>query len=110
MTPKQARQVLNGDWTNQGAPADDCQICQRFQPLVWHNTEKTILDRAHCRRTKGQGIWVCAMCEEAIHRWIKNHPGENAGTEAVEGLLDRLANRLLGPRRKYRKRRDKENE
>lgn len=110
MTPKEARDVLNGDWSNSTAPLEDCHICQRFQPLLWHCTAQTILDRAHCRRAQGDGVWVCFLCEEAIHRWMKQNPGETAGADAVTSLLGRLSQRLLGPRRKYRKRKELDND
>lgn len=110
MTPKEAQDVLNGDWSGSDSPLEDCQICQRFQPLRWHCTAQTILDRAHCRRAQGDGVWVCSLCEEAIHRWMKQNPGGTAGADAVTALLGRLTQRLLGPRRKYRKREELDND
>jgi len=106
MTPERSRDVLNGDWSDRKAPLDTCQICQRFQPLVWHCTSKTVTDRAHCRRAVGQGRWVCALCEEALHQWMRKHPSEDAGHKAVNVLLIRLTDRLLGPTRRYTRRKD----
>lgn len=103
MTPSNARDVLSGDWSDHDAPLDDCHMCQRFQPLVWHCLTETTHDRAHCRRTPGEGLWVCALCEEAIHLWMRQHPGHDAGWQAVTALLERLTQRVLAPRRKYRK-------
>lgn len=108
MTPESSRDVLNGNWSDHEAPIDDCQICQRFQPLVWHCTQSSAVDRAKCRQMLGSGLWVCSLCEEALHRWMRQHPSEKASEVAVTALLDRLTERLLGPRRKYRKRRGDE--
>ena len=106
MTPERSRDVLNGDWSDRKAPLDTCQICQRFQPLVWHCTSEAVNDRAHCRRTAGAGVCVCSLCEEALHQWMRKHPSEDAGRMAVTALLTRLSDRLLCPARKYTKRRD----
>lgn|SRR5690625_2691829 len=103
MTPDNTKDVLNGDWSDSNAPLDGCHLCQRFQPLLWHCTSKTIQDRALCRRGAGNGVWVCSLCEEALHQWMRKNPDEMASQHAVTALLDRLAERLLAPRRKYRK-------
>lgn len=106
MTLEGSRDALTGDWSDRNAPLETCWICQRFQPLVWHCITETVIDRAHCRRTDGEGIWVCSLCEEALHQWMRQHPSHNAGRKAVTALLARLSERLLGPTRKYTRRRD----
>lgn len=104
MTSEHTDQILKGQWADRTAPMASCHMCQRWQPLVWHSADPSVLDRARCRRTPGYGIWVCSLCEHAIHQWMRHHPSATAGRDAIDALLTRLSDRLLQPVRKYTKR------
>lgn len=90
-------------WHESPTHIDHCQLCGRFEPLFWHCTSDDVIDRAQCRRTTGDGLWLCALCEEGVHRWMKQHPGTASGQRAVDAMVQRLAEKLLGTPRKYRK-------
>lgn len=79
-----------------------CAVCQRQVPLRWHCTSEDHLDRAACARAGGAGVWLCATCEEAAHRYMRL-TGASA-EEALAEVLDRLA-RMLTQRRTYRRHR-----
>lgn len=103
VTPQEADRLLWGAWNEQHTHLDECELCSRFEPLFWHCTSKAVVDRARCRRTHGEGLWLCALCEEGVHRWMKQHPGPQAGQHAVDAMVQRLAKTLLAKPRKYRK-------
>src|SRR5690625_2308963 len=108
MTPHDAERILSGAWSNNKAPIETCQLCQRLQPLFWHSMSQTVVDRGRCRRTKDQGMWLCSLCEEGVHQWMKKNPGKDAGREAVDAMVERLTRTLLGKTRPYRKNNTKE--
>lgn len=106
MTSEHIDAICHGQWSDRQAPMEQCHLCQRLQPLLWHCAEPSILDRAMCRRTQGPGIWVCSLCEHAIHQWMRQHPSATAGRDAVDALFSRLSERLLAPVRKYTRRKE----
>lgn len=79
-----------------------CAVCQRQVELRWHSTEGNHLDRAECRKADGSGVWLCATCEEAAHRYMRESGA--GGAEAVEELIGRLYRALTASLRPYRKR------
>ncbi len=83
----------------------NCDLCQRVSVLQFHTTSTDLVDRAECRRSDGDGMWLCSICEDAVHRWMAEHPGEGAAQTAVDEMVQRLLNLLDGPPRKYRRHR-----
>ncbi|NUL44060.1 hypothetical protein F7P69_02445 [Cellulosimicrobium funkei] len=82
-----------------------CELCQRVSVLQFHTTSTDLLDRAECRRADGDGMWLCSICEEAVHRWMADNPGEGSSQAAVDEMVQRLLNLIDGPPRKYRRQR-----
>lgn len=103
VTPQQADRLLSGAWDENNSQVDECELCSRLEPLFWHCTSQGIVDRARCRRTHGDGLWLCALCEEGVHRWMQQHPSKEAGRKAVDAMVQRLAATLFAKPRKYRK-------
>lgn len=100
--------IIHGDWRDEDAELAPCAICQRDQPLFFHCTGVDITDRAECR-TGGddaveEGVWLCTMCEDAVHRWMADHPGAGAADKAVNAMYVRLAKAIFAPPRPYRRR------
>ncbi|MGM7670254.1 hypothetical protein [Microbacterium sp. A93] len=83
----------------------NCELCQRISVLAFHTTRNDVLDRAECRRTDGHGMWLCSICEEAVHRWMAQHPGPGSAQQAVNEMIQRLSGLIDGPPRKYRRQR-----
>ena len=81
-----------------------CQICQRTATLNWHSLDDDLLDRADCRAADGAGTWVCGICEEALHRWMSEHPGPGSSRKAETEMLNRLAALINTKSRPYRQR------
>ena len=81
-----------------------CQLCQRTSVLAWHCLQTDVLDRAECRVTAGDGIWVCEICEEAMHRWMAQHPGPGSARAAEQEMIARLSRFIAGQPRPYRRR------
>lgn len=108
MTPQDPDRALSGAWSNRNASIETCQLCQRLQPVFWHCMSQTVADRGRCRRTAGEGMWLCSLCEEGVHQWMKKNPSESSGHKAVDAMVDRLTRTLLGKRRPYRKHDTKE--
>jgi len=105
MNAKEFESIVHGRWSDHSAQFEGCHICQRIQPLFWHTVSRTVVDSALCQRAGGEGIWVCALCDEALHRLIRKNPRTPEGSrQAVEVLLNRLSDRILQPARKYSKR------
>jgi len=103
VTPQETNRPLSGARNEPASQIDHCALCGRFEPLFWHCTSKTVIDRAQCRRTAGDGLWLCALCEEGVHRWMRQNPEVGAGQRAVDVMVQRLSDKLLGEPRKYRK-------
>ncbi|HRO95039.1 hypothetical protein [Citricoccus sp.] len=83
----------------------NCELCQRVSVLQFHTTSTDLLDRAECRRANGDGMWLCSICEEGVHRWMAANPGEGSAQAAVDEMVQRLLNLIDGPPRKYRRQR-----
>ncbi|WMY80037.1 hypothetical protein [Citricoccus sp. I39-566] len=83
----------------------NCELCQRVSVLQFHATGSDVLDRAECRRTGGDGMWLCSICEEGVHRWMAEHPGEGSAQAAVDEMVQRLLSLIDGTPRKYRRQR-----
>lgn len=83
----------------------NCDLCQRVSVLQFHTTSTDLVDRAECRRAVGDGIWLCSICEEAVHRWMAEHPEPGSTQAAVDEMVQRLLNLINGPPRKYRRQR-----
>ncbi|MGW9550883.1 hypothetical protein ACWG8W_07495 [Citricoccus zhacaiensis] len=83
----------------------NCELCQRASVLSFHATEVDTVDRAECRRAGGEGVWLCSLCEEGVHRWMAEHPGEGSARAAVDEMVNRLLTLIDGPPRKYRRQR-----
>lgn len=83
----------------------NCELCQRVSVLAFHTTSTDLVDRAECRRADGDGMWLCSICEEGVHRWMAEHPGEGSAQAAVDEMVNRLLNLIDGPPRKYRRQR-----
>lgn len=83
----------------------NCELCQRVSVLAFHTTSTDLVDRAACRRADGDGMWLCSICEEAVHRWMAEHPGEGSAQAAVDEMIQRLLKLIDGPPRKYRRQR-----
>ncbi|XKH55579.1 hypothetical protein LG293_09945 [Citricoccus nitrophenolicus] len=81
----------------------NCELCQRVSVLQFHATSTNVLDRAECRRSAGDGMWLCSICEDAVHRWMAEHPGPGSAQTAVDEMVQRLLNLIDGPPRKYRR-------
>lgn len=81
-----------------------CELCQRTMTLSWHSLERDLLDRAECRNSGGEGMWVCGLCEEALHRWMAEHPGPGSSRKAEAEMVSRLANLINTKPRPYRRR------
>lgn len=98
-------EVIHGDWSVPESPLGTCGICQRSQPLSFHATSADIVDRAQCRTTSDAetGIWLCSMCEDAVHRWMNEHPGPGSADRSVNAMFVRLSNALFAPPRRYRR-------
>lgn len=82
-----------------------CELCQRVSVLAFHTTSTDVLDRATCRRASGDGKWLCAICEEGVHRWMAANPGEGSAQAAVDEMVQRLLTLIDGPPRKDRRQR-----
>jgi hypothetical protein len=83
----------------------NCELCQRVSVLQFHTTSTDMVDRAECRRAGGDGMWLCSICEEGVHRWMAEHPGPGSAQKAVNEMVQRLLNLIDGPPRKYRRQR-----
>lgn len=81
----------------------NCDLCQRVSVLQFHTTSTDLVDRAECRRADGNGIWLCSICEDAVHRWMAEHPGEGAAQAALDEMVQRLLHLIDRPPRKYRR-------
>lgn len=87
-----------------------CHVCGTTnRERYWHTTSGTYLDRAVCRRAdREQGVWLCTICEDGVHRWMKDHPyNPQAANEGVEEMVRRLRTAIFAPRRTKRRRTDK---
>jgi len=83
----------------------NCELCQRVSVLSFHATGTDVLDRAQCRRVQGPGMWLCSICEEGVHRWMAENPGQGSAQAAVDEMVGRLLTLIDGPPRKYRRQR-----
>lgn len=84
------------------AVTEHCHVCQRRQELRWHSTAARYLDRAECRKADGDGVWLCATCEEAAHRFMRESGAD--GAKAVDELIGRLYRAFTSSLRPYRRR------
>lgn len=89
-------------WLDKAEPLN-CELCQRVSVLQFHNTSADHVDRAECRRADGTGMWLCPICEEAVHRWMAEHPGPGCSQRAVDEMVRRLLSMIDGPPRRYRR-------
>ena len=83
-----------------------CFICHNSERAqYWHTTENSILDRAECRATgSSQGEWLCSVCEESVHLWMKeNAEVPNAAAAAISVMIDRLRDAIFQPRKTRRR-------
>src|SRR5699024_9344229 len=103
VTPQQADRLLSGAWDENCSQVDECELCSRLEPLFWHCTSHGVLDRAQCPRTRCEGLCLCALCEEGVHRWRQHDPSKEARRKAVDAMVPRLAATLIAKPRKYRK-------
>ncbi|MEO9246803.1 hypothetical protein ABDK96_03825 [Citricoccus nitrophenolicus] len=83
----------------------NCELCQRVSVLQFHTTGTDLVDRAECRRADGDGMWLCSICEEGVHRWMAANTGPGSAQAAVDEMIQRLLNLIDGPPRKYRRQR-----
>ncbi|MGP4968500.1 hypothetical protein ACTXJR_17975 [Glutamicibacter ardleyensis] len=86
-----------------------CFICHnRERARHWHSTEISYLDRAECRAAvQVEGIWLCSVCEESVHRWMKeNKDVEKSSNQGVIVMIERLNNAIYQPRKTRRRNTD----
>lgn len=83
-----------------------CFICHNQERARhWHSTEHSYLDRAECRAAaQEEGIWLCSVCEESVHRWMKqNTDVEKSSDQAVTVMISRLNDAIYQPRKTRRR-------
>lgn len=74
-----------------------CTLCQaETNDLEWHCVAETYLDRAACNRARSEaGIWLCRVCNDAVHSWMQQNQDEpHAGAQAVANIRARLETAL----------------
>lgn len=89
-----------------GTEENRCEVCgTRTRNRYWHSTGSDLVDRAACRAAGGgPGVWLCTICEEGTHKWMKENPGIiHAAQKAVDEMSRRLATAIFVPRRTRRR-------
>lgn len=84
-----------------------CHVCgTSTRDRYWHTTSGPHIDRADCRTADLEhGVWLCTICEEGAHRWMKEHAEDpNAALAGVEEMIRRLSTAIFNPRRTKRRR------
>lgn len=86
-----------------------CHVCgTNKRDRFWHTTSGAHMDRSDCREADLEhGVWLCTICEDGVHRWMKEHAEHpNLATAGMEEMIRRLSSAIFIPRRTKRRRTD----